>query len=122
MTSVRYSAAALSELLAEFAYYDAREPGLGDRFAAAVEETIARAAAFPLVGSRTRANMRRMLVRGFPFAVVYRHDGPEIVIVAVAHHARYPSYWRSRVQDRWLYALVSRQASQGVVYTSPPSC
>ena len=69
---VRFLGAASQEFLAEVRYYNAEQAGLGLRFSVAVEEALARALAFPLSGSRGPARTRRMFLRGFPFAVVYR--------------------------------------------------
>ena len=38
-----------------------------------------------------------MLVKGFPFNVVYRPSETEILIVAIAHQSRQPGYWLARV-------------------------
>ena len=67
---------------------------------AAVEEAAARALAFPLSGSPFRANTRRVFVQDFPFALIYRPEPDGIVIFAVAHHAKRPYYWQSRVRAR----------------------
>jgi hypothetical protein len=45
---VRVAAPARHELLAEVAYDEAKEPGLGGRFLVAVEEATARALTYPL--------------------------------------------------------------------------
>jgi hypothetical protein len=50
----------------------ARSLDLGSRFAAAVEEAALRAVSFPLTGSPASKNTRRVFVKNFPFAVVYR--------------------------------------------------
>ena len=100
MKHARFLAPARREFLSEVAYYDAREPGLGARFATAVEEAVARAVAFPLTGSPASRSTRRVFVNGFPFAVVYRPDEEGIVVFAIAHHARRPAYWQPRIQDR----------------------
>lgn len=100
MKHARFVALARREFLLEVAYYNKQQPGLGARFAEAVEEASARALAFPLTGSRASSSTRRVFVKGFPFAIVYRQDQDGIVIFAVAHHARRPEYWWSRVQDR----------------------
>jgi toxin ParE1/3/4 len=97
---VRFAAAARREFLAEVIYYNGEQAGLGARFTAAVEEATARAAAFPLTGSRASKSTRRVFVRDFPFAVVYRSATDEIIVFALAHHSRRPNYWLSRVQDR----------------------
>jgi toxin ParE1/3/4 len=96
----RFIAAARLEFLAEVVYYAEVEAGLGAHFSAAVEEAAARALAFPESGSPFRSNTRRVLVNGFPFSLVYRPEPDGIVILAVAHHARYPYYWRSRISAR----------------------
>jgi len=69
------------------------------RFIAAVEDATARALVFPLAGSPSSSNTRRVIVNGFPFSIFYRPEPEGIVIFAVAHHARKPGYWRSRLQD-----------------------
>jgi len=96
----RFIAAARLEFLAEVIYYGEVEAGLGVRFARAVEEATARALAFPQSGSPFRSNTRRVLVNGFPFSIIYRPEPEGIVIFAVAHHARRPYYWQSRVRAR----------------------
>lgn len=97
MKRARFIAPARREFLSEVSYYNGKEPGLGARFAAAVEEATTRAVAFPLTGSSASKNTRRVFVKDFPFAVVYRPDANGIVIFAVAHHSRRPEYWKSRV-------------------------
>ena len=100
MKSVRIVAPARRELLAEVIYYNGEEAGLGARFMTAIEEATARALAFPLAGSPASKSTRRVFLKGFPFAVVYRPTADGIVIFAFAHHSRRPGYWQSRVQDR----------------------
>lgn len=84
------------EFLAEVAYYNEAQPGLGIRFTRAVETATARAVAFPLSGSPAVAGTRRMIVRGFPFSIFYRLLEDGVLIFAVAHHARRPGYWTNR--------------------------
>ena len=100
MKRARFIAAARLEFLAEVIYYSEAQAGLGVRFSAAVEEAAARALAFPLSGSPLRSNTSRVLVKDFPFLLIYRPDPEGIIIFAVAHHARRPYYWRSRVRTR----------------------
>ena len=100
MSRARFIAAARLEFLAEIIYYSEAQAGLGTRFTAAVEEAAARALAFPLSGSPFRANTRRVFVQEFPFALISRPEPDGIVIFAVAHHAKRPYYWQSRVRAR----------------------
>jgi len=87
MKRARFVAAARRELLAEVAYYSEVEPGLRKHFTKAIEEATARALTFPQAGSPSAANTRRVMVKGFPFSIIYRPDDTGIIIFAVAHHA-----------------------------------
>jgi toxin ParE1/3/4 len=40
---------------------------------------------------------RRLVMRRFPFSVVYLDDPDLITIIAVAHSKRKPGYWKDRV-------------------------
>lgn len=100
MRRARFVAAARREFLAEVVYYNKESADLGARFTAAVEEATARAVAFPLTGSPASKNTRRIFIKDFPFAVVYRPTTEGIVVFALAHHSRRPGYWQLRVQGR----------------------
>jgi len=39
---------------------------------------------------------RRIVLKRFPFSVIYRLLEGQLQIVAVAHHKRRPGYWRTR--------------------------
>ena len=97
MKRARFIAAARVEFLAEVIYYNELQPGLGERFTTAIEEATSRAVAFPLAGSPIRFNTRRVIVKGFPFSIMYRPEQEGIVVFALAHHARRPYYWRPRI-------------------------
>lgn len=98
MKRARFIAEARREFLAEIAFYNEARPGLGARFTFAVEEAAARAVAFPLAGSPSVANTRRVILKDFPFSLFYRPEDDGIVIFAVVHHARRPGYWVGRVR------------------------
>jgi plasmid stabilization system protein ParE len=100
VTPVRFLPAARGELLREVAYYGDTAPGVGKRFAAAVEEAVGRASRYPLGGALCHHGTRSMLVRGFPFSVVYRASAREILVVAIAQHRREPGYWTRRLGTR----------------------
>ena len=97
MKSVSFVAAARHEFLAEVAYYNRAQDGLGARFTAAVEEASARALTFPEAGTFSKAtNTRRVMLKGFPFFLHYRITEEGIVVFAVANQARQPGYWEDR--------------------------
>ena len=96
MRRVRFLAEARDEFIAEVAWYEKAQSGLGGRFRKAVEESTSIATAFPLAGSPCVAATRRVMVKGFPFSVVYRSEDTGLVVIAVAHFRREPGYWRNR--------------------------
>ncbi|MCG3190159.1 MAG: hypothetical protein LKCHEGNO_02776 [Burkholderiaceae bacterium] len=96
MKSVRFLEEAQNELLDQISYYEEHQKGLGDRFRESVEAATALASAHLKLGSPWKLRTRRVFPRGFPFSVVYRIEPSELVVFAVAHFKRRPTYWRSR--------------------------
>lgn len=43
---------------------------------------------------------RRVLLRHFPFGIIYRVDSERILVVAIAHQRRRPGYWQQRASKR----------------------
>lgn len=39
------------------------------------------------------------MLRRFPYAVIVREGAAEIIVVAFAHTARRPGYWRGRLKS-----------------------
>ena len=78
-------------------YYEERAQGLGLSFIAAVERSvdqiIANSEAYKLVGE----DIRRKIMKGFPYSLLYAIEGDRILIVAVAHMTRRPGYWQYRL-------------------------
>ena len=50
----------------------------------------------PVPGVTRAKGARRVLLRRFPYSIVFYERKDEIVIVAFAHSSRRPGYWRSR--------------------------
>jgi len=94
---LRLDAAARAELLHEVRYYETVRPGTGRRFREAVDLVFARIRRTPTAGKPDDADCRRVRVKGFPFAVVFREQPDEVVVFAVRSDARKPGYWRERV-------------------------
>ena len=89
---------ASEEKLESAKFYEARSEGLGSDFLAAVEETTRRIEQFPEAGPVDRATIRKRIVPGFPFTVLYEVHSDRIFIAAVMHQHRRPGYWRERVE------------------------
>ena len=96
MLRVRFLPEAELELLHEVGYYTKARRGTGERFRGAVEAAVLRAATHPLGGAPSHKQTRSMVVRGFPFSVVYRTRPDELLVVAIAAHRKRPNYWTER--------------------------
>jgi plasmid stabilization system protein ParE len=88
---------ASEEMLESARFYETRSEGLGSDFLTAVEETTRRLLELPTLGRIERANVRRRLVPGFPFTILYESHQDRIFIAAVMHQRRKPGYWRKRL-------------------------
>jgi plasmid stabilization system protein ParE len=98
---IRFLPQADAEVAAETRYYR-REAGseVSKRFVQSVEQATQLAREFPRAGSPGPENTRRLQLKGFPFALIYRLEGDEIVVFALAHNARHPEYWLRRNTPR----------------------
>ena len=97
MKRLRLDAAARVELLHEVRYYETVRAGTGRRFREAVDVAFAQIRRNPSTGKPEEANCRRIRVKGFPFALIFREAPEEIVVFAVKNDAREPGYWLGRV-------------------------
>ena len=98
MKGVRFSAEARKELLHEIRYYEAVRTGTGRRFRLAIEAAAAIALAFPESGIPSAAQTRRVLVKGFPFSIVYEPINGGVFVHAVAPGKKRPEYWVGRAR------------------------
>ena len=96
MTSIVFLAPAEEEMLEASRYYERQAPGLGHDFLAEVQRVVHGVVENPQIGTVVRQPIRRRLIRGFPFGILYRVDADEIVIIAIMHLRRRPGYWADR--------------------------
>jgi plasmid stabilization system protein ParE len=95
--NVRLLEIAQRELDEAIEHYNGEEPGLGDAFLVETLAAIERIRRFPDGWHPMSLNLRRCLLRRFPYGLIYGRDGADVVIVAVAHTRRRPGYWRDRI-------------------------
>ena len=87
------------EFIAAVRQYADIDPALGADFEAKVEEGVLLAMAFPSMWREISSGLRRVLIRRFPYGIVYAYDEDVFYILAVMHlHAR-PGYWKDRMKD-----------------------
>jgi len=96
MKTVRMVQPAEQEMVDAAGYYEVQVSGLGQDFLAKVASAVADIAENPDRWPVVRLNVRRRLVHRFPYALLYRVDPDEVVVLAVAHLHRHPTYWVGR--------------------------
>lgn len=99
MTRVIHHAEATAEIGAAARFYERRVTGLGSRFLDEVDESVRVIVAIPTCWPLLERDVRRYLLRRFPFALHYRISTDCIQILACKHHSRHPDYWRQRLSD-----------------------
>lgn len=67
-------------------------------FLRALDDAFERLIAFPLSGCRVRGPVRRLVLPGWRYSVIYSVEAWGIYVLAVAHHSRKPGYWRYRLR------------------------
>jgi plasmid stabilization system protein ParE len=88
--------AAQADLRRAAQFYEAEAVGLGSEFLGEVEQAYQLLSAHPEVGSGLRRGARRLLIRRFPFALIYRVEPERVVILAAGHQRRHPDFWLGR--------------------------
>ena len=72
-------------------------PGLGDDFVDEIETGIRKILASPQTWRVVEDDVRRFLVRRFPYGIYYTLEGDTVVIWAVKNLQRDPDYWQQRL-------------------------
>jgi plasmid stabilization system protein ParE len=96
MLKIRYHAKAREELARSGRYYSSHSLELGNRYFKTFDQAISDIRLFPERFPKVEGNVRRCLLRKFPFDICYRIEKDTIRILAVAQTSRHPHYWKRR--------------------------
>jgi plasmid stabilization system protein ParE len=77
-------------------YYEGRRAGLGEAFADAVQVVLDRVGQTPRLHQAVFGDVRRAVVRGYPYCVFYREEPTRVRVLSVFHTSRDPTIWQSR--------------------------
>ena len=89
--------AAETEYQAAAEWYAERSPEVADGFTEAVAAAFRRILDRPEWGAACDDAHRLVIVRGYPYQIIYRNVVERsILVVAVAHCSRRPAYWAGR--------------------------
>ena len=83
-------------------WYDNQRKGLGSEFLDAIERALELIEEHPNRSTKVATryedrDVRRNVVKRFPFVIVYEILQTEVLVVAIAHTKRRPKYWESRL-------------------------
>ena len=84
------------ELFEAAYWYESKEAGLGIRFRDEIFHILNRIVDDPLLWRERTGGYRRVNCPIFPYYVPFFIRGDKIIIAAIAHAHRKPSYWKSR--------------------------
>ncbi len=89
--------AAEADIVEAALWYESRAAGLGSEFLRSVDVSIAAIGRTPNVFPRIRGDIRRALLRRFPFALYFVLEPPAIRVIACLHARRDPGQWQRRM-------------------------
>lgn len=93
---VRFHPDAEAELIAAAEFYEGQAAGLGVDFIAEIQQALEMIANHPGIGHSFSKHLRRILVRLFPYGILYSSGPSGIFVAAVMHLHRRPGYWKDR--------------------------
>jgi len=85
------------DLLDVFHWYQEQREGLGFDFKLCVDEIMSSIQRNPFIYKTIFQNVRRAIIRRFPFGVFYIVDKNQVIVLAVIHARRAPDSWKRRI-------------------------
>ncbi len=79
-------------------WYEAQRPGLGAELWREIRVALGRIDERPNLYRRVNGEVRRALVRRFPYAIYYLSDGTDVAVYAVLHQRQEPSFLKDRLK------------------------
>jgi plasmid stabilization system protein ParE len=95
--TVVFNQAARAELIEAQDWYEGEASGLGRRFRQAIEVLVDRMSENPRQFPVVFKNVRRALLRRFPYSLFFVVEDETILVVACFHASRDPSQWQERI-------------------------
>ena len=89
-------AIAAAEIEAAYRWYERERSGLGEEFLQAVDDLAKTIAEYPERFPVIHRDIRRALLKRFPYGIFYRLKANQVIVVACFHSKRNPKKWQSR--------------------------
>ena len=99
MMKVRLLPEAETELLEAAEWYSQQAVGLDYEFIRCIDEAAARISRTPLMFPIVYRGRRRIIVKRFPYSIMFDVMADELIIYAIFHFSRSPKRWKRRVKN-----------------------
>jgi plasmid stabilization system protein ParE len=100
MTPHRLDCLAACDIEEAVKFYEGKRNGLGAAFRIAVADALKRIVTTPEMFPIIRSEIRRCLVRRFPYAVLFHFDGKIVDVLVVTHLQRQPEWRKARLEPK----------------------
>lgn len=84
------------EIIEAYRYYEDKAEGLGTEFVRAVDACLASVERNPRMYAVVHKDVRRALLRRFPYGLFYFLEDDKIIVLACFHASRDPKQWQRR--------------------------
>jgi mRNA-degrading endonuclease RelE of RelBE toxin-antitoxin system len=81
---------ATADLLKAAKYYNSEQKGLGERFLSCWEQTLESLKQDPNIYQKKHKNFRQILIKPFPYHIIYEIEQSTIVVYKVPYGGRHP--------------------------------
>ncbi len=95
-SAARIQPEAQAEIIEAYQWYEDKAEGLGAEFVRAVDACLAAIERNPTAYALVHKQVRRALLRRFPYGIFYLVEGEAIVVLACFHSSRDPKRWQQR--------------------------
>src|SRR3972149_1530585 len=85
-----------AELKEAYQWYENQRKGLGSDFLLCIEAAISSIQRNPEIYPVVYKNVRRALIRRFPYGIFYLIKPEQVVVIAIFHAYRDPKHWQFR--------------------------
>jgi plasmid stabilization system protein ParE len=94
---IRFRLEAENDIEDASVWYESQRQGLGQLFLNEIEKSLEVISENPLLYPVIYRNTRRAVIHKFPFAIFYRMEEEEVIVLGVIHGSRSPNQWKVRI-------------------------
>ncbi len=95
---LQFTAATRADIADAYDWYEEQRTGLGEEFRSELNVAFTLLSEFSEAGPTVHLNVRRLLLRRFPYAVYFRVVGAVIEVRGCLHLHRDPRAWHQRTE------------------------